>query len=365
MRVAIVSSLASLSEGGLAYSIPNMKCILNEYTAEKVEIFAPSQQRSCSSQFGNAVTPDVYLSKSFRFSPKLIGEICKWQPDLIDIQGLWTYHIIASYIAAQRLKIPYIITPRGMLDGWALKQRSIKKSIATVCYQKFILSSAAGFRVTSERELKNIGELSINNNAYLIPNSLDATAMSSSKNFDRQKTVMFLSRIHYKKGIKDLLEAWSRVQLIEPEWKLEIYGDYDNEFGRKYRSKAQYRDKNIFWKGPVYDDRKIEAFKSSGIFVFPTYSENFSNVVLEALSNGLPVVTTLGASWGDVEKLGFGWLCDNNPTSIANKIVIAIKAGSNAREKMGELGREYVLRNYAGELIATKLSQLYQKILTK
>lgn len=362
INVALIGSRASVEEGGLAYSIPKMKSDLNSAKQVRAEIFAPGERTGRSGEFGDAITSKMHFGNSIRYAAGLVKDICKFKADIIDIQGLWTYHNIAGVRAARQLNVPYIVTPRGMLDSWSLGEKQLKKNLALALYQKKIISAASAIRVTSQRELEHFHRLCLNQNVFLIPNSFDEDLYTGLTDYQREKTVIFLSRIHPKKGIKELLEAWPIVKAKEPEWKLKIYGDYRNKWGSEYRRLSKDIASDIYWMGPVYGQEKAKVFREAGLFILPTFSENFSNVLMEALVNKLPVVTTLGASWGNVEELGLGWICETNSLSISAAILNGIRSGYKRRQLIGAFGRQYVEMNFSMEQVTMQLTNLYNDL---
>ncbi len=118
-----------------------------------------------------------------------------------------------------------------------------------------------------------------------------------------QKTLLFLSRIHHKKGIELLLEAWQRIgKQLRSNWKINIAGNgesnYINNINQLITKKNLVGEIEII--GPKFGEDKIRTYRQADLFVLPTYSENFGIVVAEALAYGIPVITTKGTPWEEL-----------------------------------------------------------------
>ena len=182
------------------------------------------------------------------------------------------------------------------------------------------------------------------------------------KDHQRQRIALFLSRIQQKKGLINLLQAWAKVD--REGWLLRLAGP--DEGGHLREVLRAVRDlgltERVQYVGSVSGEEKRRIYREADLFVLPTFSENFGVVVAEALSFGVPVITTKGAPWRDIETHGCGWWIDIGVEPLAGALSQAIALSDNERRLMGQRGREYI-RRYDWNDIADKTIAAYRWIL--
>lgn len=285
------------------------------------------------------------------------------RPALVHSHGVWqpANHWVAR--AAENWEVPLIIQPRGMLEPWALGQKAFKKRLALALFQQADLDSARVFVATSEMEAENLRRLGLRQPVVIIPNGVDLTiqrpmAVSKDLDPDRERIVLFLSRVHPKKGLLELVTAWSR--LVPSGWRLRIAGPNDgghwNQVERRVRQLGL--GTRIDYLGPVDGSQKTALYQQADLFVLPTFSENFGIVVAEAMAQGLPVITTRGAPWSELETQGCGWWIDMGVEPITRALRTAMLLSDDERRAMGQRGREYV-QQFDWNRIAAQTLDLY------
>jgi glycosyltransferase involved in cell wall biosynthesis len=179
---------------------------------------------------------------------------------------------------------------------------------------------------------------------------------------DEERVALFLSRVHPKKGLLELVRAWAQVA---PEgWRLEIAGpDEGGHWDEVARLVAElHLGDFVRYHGAVEGDRKTALFRRADLFVLPTFSENFGVVVAEALASGVPVITTRSAPWADLESHRCGWWIDVGVEPLAAALRAAMGLSDDERRAMGERGRHYV-RRYDWDEIARQTLALYRWLL--
>ena len=218
--------------------------------------------------------------------------------------GLWLPSNIITALAARRIDMPFIVSPRGMLTPWSLEQGGTKKQLAWKLYQRRILERAAVLHATADSEADGFRNLGLRAPIAIIPNGvvIPDRPRDTVENI-RPQRILFLSRIHPGKGLENLLRAWSTVR--PTGWEILIAGpDEDGHRGTlEVLSKQLGVEDSVRFHGPVDDAKKWELYGSAQLFVLPTHSENFGIVVAEAMAAGLPVITTKGAPWAVLEKI--------------------------------------------------------------
>jgi glycosyltransferase involved in cell wall biosynthesis len=282
--------------------------------------------------------------------------------------GLWQLPVHQMARFARGKGIPYIISPRGMLEPWALNSGRLKKKIALWSYQRKDLELASCLHATSVPEAENIRKLGLNNPIAIIPNGIDLSEFQLPKKEEqlKKKNVLFFSRIHPKKGIELLVEAWQMLdKSLRQDWTVEITGNGSKNYIRNLQKlivQSGLSDE-IKITGPRYGVSKYNAFSQADLFVLPTYSENFGVVVIEALASGLPVITTKGTPWQELPARGAGWWIDAGVEPLKEALSEALSVSTEERKRMGQNGRKLTEENYSIGSVTIKMIQLYNWIL--
>jgi glycosyltransferase involved in cell wall biosynthesis len=285
--------------------------------------------------------------------------------DLVHIHGVW--HPLGHWSArsAASLNIPYIIQPRGMLEPWALNFRRLKKFVAMVLYQKADLMGAHGFIATSDQEADPIKVLCNSDQVAVIPNGVEpARHKVSGLKVSVTKTALFMSRIHPKKGVYELVRAWEK---IRPDgWSLRIVGPDDGgHLERIRRLVVNLRlDDNVRVLGPMYGENREIEYSNADLFVLPTYSENFGIAIAEALSYGIPVLTTKGAPWSSIVANKCGWWIDPGEESLVNALPKAFSISDAERFEMGARAKK-LAANFEWGSVARQTLDFYSKVLSE
>lgn len=308
------------------------------------------------------------------------------QFDIVHIHGIWSprLHNVAKMCRAA--KVPYIIAPRGMLEPWSLKQKWLKKRIARFLYQDKDLKCAAALHATAESEAEQFRKLGFRNPVVISPNGVNLPKEDGKREMgigkSEERRALFVSRMHPKKGVLELVEAFSRLvvshqSLVVNNWVCELVYTLNGEFEREYEAKVKARvhelgleDKFIF-TGPLNDDAKWNAYDRADLFVLPTYSENFGIVVAEALWAGVPVITTKGTPWSELEEYKCGKWIDlpaegSNPSTweALDEALGSMMVMSDAeRGEMGKRGRKLVEEKYTWEAVCKAMVVGYKDIL--
>ena len=286
---------------------------------------------------------------------------------LIHDHGLWLPSNHASVSLARELGLPLVISPRGMLEPWALGWRATKKRLALALYQRRDLESAALLVATSEQEAENLRRFGLRQPIAVIPNGVDlvggkwpcATEAATPR---AVRHALFLGRVHPVKGLENLLGAWAKVQ---PEgWILQLAGpDEGGHLGDVLALAERLGiSDQVQYLGEFDDRAKWDVYRGADLFVLPSFTENFGVAVAEALSQGLPVITTTGTPWEDLRTFGCGWWVAPNGAGLQDALKKAFSLPPDRLVEMGVRGRDYVQR-YDWSVIAGQMLDAYRWVL--
>jgi glycosyltransferase involved in cell wall biosynthesis len=291
------------------------------------------------------------------------------KPDVVHIHGMWSPFLAAFALTARRHGIPYIISPHGMLEPWSLTVRSLRKSLALHSYQGHILGRAAALHATSDMEADNLRRVNGRRvPIFVVPNPVaepshaaghPAGHAPAEPAAQHPRVLLFLSRIHEKKGLNVLLQAWNETR--PAGWRLLIVGSGEEAYVASLkRYCADHAVPDVEFKRHVEAEQRQQVFMNASAFILPSYSENFGNVVAEALIHGLPVITTTGTPWSSIVANRCGWYVA--PTLDALKLALAEATSSDAHtlEAMGARGRAYVTANFTLPAVRHGLLAMYR-----
>ena len=282
---------------------------------------------------------------------------------LVHLHGLWSPKLHQVAAACRRAGVPYVVSPRGMLDPWALSVKKWKKRIARWLYQDRDLKGAAAFHATAELEAEHIRELGFRQPMIIAPNAVELPEkMPEWHRNGKVKTAIFLSRLHPGKGLLTLAEAWSRVR--PKGWRMKVVGP-DN-YGHKREVTAALNRLGIAeeWEfcEPLDDAQKWDAYRSADLLIHPSVSENFGITIAEGLAAGLPVICTKGTPWKDIADHKCGWWIDIGVEPLAQALQAAITLSDEQRQLMGERGQKLIAEKYTWGAVAEKMIKGYEEV---
>ncbi|MGB3167689.1 MAG: glycosyltransferase [Alteraurantiacibacter sp.] len=289
-----------------------------------------------------------------------------YKPDLLHDNGIWLpYSHTLANLAAKRA-LSRVVSIRGMLEPWSMKHKALKKRLAWHLYQKRDLQKAALLHVTAKQEEKAVAAWLPGARMVTVPNAVDLPASVDEAQRDSDPRLAFyIGRIHPKKGLSMLVEAWAKAR---PEgWRLHISGP--DEAGETARlqslvTKHGLADR-IAITGASYGADKDTLFCRASLFVLPTYSENFGIVVAEALAFGIPVLTTTGTPWQELQEQDCGWWVAPETDAIEAALREATAADPAALAAMGARGRALVERDYSWQQAASDMIEAYRNLFAK
>ena len=368
--VRVLHTVAALNEafGGPSRTVPALCSALvpfaewvglasQDFGSGRGKVILPE-----ASQVSLAFARGVYIQAArlavaapARHITKLAADGCA---NIFHDHGVWQPFNHSVALVAGQLGAKRVVSPRGMLMKWSMRRSTARKSLLWRLFQREDLASADGFVATSGEEAADIRQLGFTQPVAVIPNavrlpSADATVSKVGR------TAVFLSRIHPKKGLINLVNAWS---LASPKgWRLIIAGPDEAGHSNQVRTEISRLGLNevIEVRGEVPESDKFRFLAQSDFAVLPSESENFGMVVAEAMSVGVPVIASTGTPWATLRDGGLGWWVKNSPVDLASAIEEAVALSPDGLRRMGQAGRRFVEENYSWSAVAASTSRFY------
>lgn len=290
------------------------------------------------------------------------------------LHGVWEPIILRSVPVLRRHGAPYVLAPHGMLDPYSLSQKAWKKRLALALVYRRMINGAAAIHALNADERDLLAPLGFNPPVEVIPNGVNweaFDALPASGSFRGSHPAvgggpffLFLSRLHHKKGLDVLAEAYAAYAAGGGDWSLVVVGPDGGargDFERRIASHALAERVHVV--GPLYGASKLHALRDAGAFVLPSRQEGFSIAITEALAMGLPVIVTSHCHYPEVEEVGAGIVTPLDAQPFAEAMARVASSGEAKRTAMGEAGRRLVKQRFTWPVIAERTIQLYQRLM--
>lgn len=320
----------------------------------------PLELKNCHVHFIENNNP--FLPKEKKNFIFLLNEI---KPDVFHANCCWLPMSAYTAMWARNAGYHVVYTPHGMLEPWIMKRHYwTKKFPASLLFQKRGIQIANVIHATAESEKHNLTQLGWNNNIEVIPNCVEIDKITMKESWIRNKNILFLSRVHVKKGINFLIEATANLKTELQGYTINIAGEGEESYINELKQLASKLgvENLIHFIGGVYGDKKWELFKKADLFVLPTHSENFGIVVAEALACGTPVITTQGTPWQELESYHCGWWTEIGTEATTKALKEFLQCTETQLEQMGKNGRKLIEEKYSSQKVAQDMVELYKKV---
>jgi poly(glycerol-phosphate) alpha-glucosyltransferase len=380
MRVAVLTNTISRNAGGLFWSVRSL-CKNISSDGCSVQVFAGEDQFSSEDKrVWHGVPLAIFRTVgpgNFGFQVGLQKEIDIFDPDIVHVHGLWTYPSLAA-IRWMRCGKPCLVSPRGMLDPWALRNSGWKKRLAGLLYENAHLHGAACIHALCDSEYEAIRAYGLNNPVAVIPNGVDLPDLESPQPAAAWQTVLiqdskvlfFLSRLHPKKGLTNLLHAWFQVKRSVPsanQWHLVIAGwdQGGHQAELEQLAAALGIMATVHFVGPQFDFAKSASFRGADAFILPSFSEGLPMAVLEAWSYGLPVIMTAACNLPEGFAADAAIRVDPELQSLTTGMTALFEMSTEERKACGKRGRDLVEQCFVWSQIGEQTAAVYRWVLNK
>jgi poly(glycerol-phosphate) alpha-glucosyltransferase len=382
MHIVHILSRTSRNAGGLFETVSGLAHALKHYTHNGIQTsaigvfddkFIPDRhQWKCPI---NVMPPVAWLPEKLLYAPGMYPFLLAEEASVVFCHGLWTHHNLVTLQWARKTGRPFVMVPHGMLDIVDLNKSRLQKWVASKLYMDQLFQKAACVRAISQSEAESIRAYGVRVPICLIPNGVDLPpAGEVAPPAWRQalpagaKVLFYIGRIHPKKGLPALIEAWGRVTPADPcaaGWHLVIAG-WD-QAGHEAELKAQVEKlslgRTVHFVGPLFNGDKDAAFRHVDAFVLPSKSEGLPTVVLEAWSYEVPVLMTPQCNLPEGFAAGAAVRMETNADSIAGSLRQFFRLEEAERKKMAANGRALVANKFAWSAIAAETMALCKWIL--
>lgn len=303
--------------------------------------------------------------RAIGYAPRLARRLAAVDPEVVHTHGLWLWQSAAVHSWSTSCGRPYVVSPHGMLDPWALNNSRWKKRIALALYEGRHLRDAKCLHALCESEHTSFRSFGLTQPVAIIPNGISLPARMARASSGPRRLV-FLGRLHPKKGVRELLAAWAQLSETErDEWRLVIAGWDDGGHEAELRKLAQNAgsDSSVEFAGPVFGVEKEQLLADASAFILPSFSEGLPMAVLEAWSYGLPVVMTDNCNLpeGFASEAAVRVAPDANSIAAGLRGLTHMKRGELAA--MGARGRALVERQFSWPQIAAQMAEVYRWVL--
>lgn len=385
MRILMVIPALGSVYGGPSKIVLELAESLGKLDVD-VDIVATNANGSTTVDFplNQWITQNHYRVQYFSYCDfldyKLTWALTQWlfvnipNYSLVHTHAIFSYPILAAYWICQVYKIPYIATPHGMLEPWALAYKSWKKEAYFSFLEKPSLQKASAIQMTASSEVKQIHKLRLNTKPIFVPNGIhweDFASLPDPKILYHQfpetqnKTlILFLGRIDPKKGLDLLAPAFAQVHQNFSDTHLIIAGPDNTGFlpkAENYFIEAECRD-SVTFTGMLTGDMKYSALSAASIYIAPSYSEGFSMSILEGMASGLPCIFTTACNFPEAKEAQVAKVVEVNQEEIVKALLWCLSHEEEAKE-MGQRARRFILENYTWNKISIKLVEVYRSII--
>lgn len=312
----------------------------------------------------NVIADDITIFQAN--NPEALAK--EFRPDVVHIHGCWNMYVHRMALWCRKNNVYYVFSPHGAWTQWAWQYHHLKKWIAWHLYQRRDANGAAAFHVTVDDEAADVKRLRLSQPIYIAP--LGVSIPNERRMIptvdQHDKVLLYLGRIHPKKNLHGLLEAWKKIPSdTQNGWELIIAGKPSPGQDSYHAKLKKIATKNVSFVGEIVGSEKERLYQISKCFILPSFSENFGSVVLEALINGTPVITTTGTPWSNIVEQKCGWQCEPTVEAIQETLIKAMSMSESSLIDMGQRGRQFAYENYSWRHSSQILINAYQKILDK
>lgn len=371
MKIAILTGSISRLSGGLFDAVRELYLAVNDERIEMNVYSFLDEYSNYDIRYWENIQIKLFQNKNlFLFSIELKKEILKSDTDILHIHGLWRYpHLFINSWKRKTCK-PVVVTPHGMLDPYILKmQGPVKRFIGRFLF-KNTFNVIDCYHALCKKEMQDIRAYGLKQPVAIIPNGINLPNENIKfQSFDDKNHLLYLGRLHPKKGVDLLIKAIAGIKLENSlflnNWTIDIVGwDHENTKKSLEELVVKYElEDNIIFHGGLFGEDKIRMYAISDAYILPSYGEGLPMTVLEAWSWNLPVLITENCNLPEGFDAKAAIKIDTNVDSVINGLEKLFNMSDEDRIKMGQNGYELVKEEFTWNSSAKKMTILYNWLL--
>ena len=287
----------------------------------------------------------------------------------LHIHGLWEQSTSAAVSAAREMGVPYVLSAHGMLEPWALASKGLKKLLYAILVERGNVGGAACLHALTRAEADQYVAFGAQCPIVIIPNGVDvpshvdpALFLGSFPTVAGKRIVLFLGRLHPKKGLDVLLESWALLAPLFPEAQLVIAGpDCEGMQDRLTTFVSQHDlQGSVLFTGMLDGTMKWSALAAAEAFVLPSHSEGLSVSVLEAMGVGLPVIVTTACNLPEVAEYRAGWQIEPTLDRLTSAVSDLLNNSAVQNAEIGTRGAALVQAHFTWATVARQMADVYR-----
>jgi len=370
--LAVIEMIRALNDEGIQGCIATTNDNGNQLLS--VPLNRWTEYEGVSIQFFSRFSPSITPIREFAFSSQLTYWL--WENiatfELVHIHAIFSFPSTMAMVIARLHQVPYVVSPHGLLTTWALQQGSVKKQVYLNLIEKKNLNCGHKIHYTSDQEQQEATPLNLSATSFIQPLGLTLPkAIVDSRDELRnylnlppdQSIILFLSRLHPKKGLDYTIPALARLQQKDFFFLLVGEGTADYETEIEALLEAHHLISRTLRPGFVTGRLKNLFLQGSDLFVLNSYSENFGLAVLEAMASGLPVITSPNVAFSSMlQSQNLCFIVPQEVAAIADKISYSLDHPAEVQE-MAQRAKKYVSENFTWNQVAKNLIKIYQQII--
>jgi len=365
LRIGMLVGSTTTLGGGVPQAVQSLSRTLAARGNIEIEIFSLAHDPKHGLDFGGLplhVAP-VLGPRGFSYAPSLLDMLLRRDLDCLHVHGIWMYLSLAAQRWHARTGRPYVVSPHGMLDPWAMRHQRLKKRAARLLYEDAHIGQAACLHALCEAERSAIRMLGYAAPIAIVPNGVDPIPLDASdRPGAREKVLLFLGRVTPKKHVLELLEAWSMLK-DHRGWRLAVVGPIDAGYADRLGEILQpIPDAQL--AGPAYGSGRAAAYRSAHAFVLPSVSEGLPMGALEALSCGLPSLLTPQCNLPEAFAADAAFEIAGDAEALARGLAELFDTPDARLREMGENGRRLIAARFTWPKAAAGIEAIYRRITT-
>lgn len=359
-RIGLLTASASRFGGGVFEAVVRQAAMIRSLGGKPV-IFALEDAHSVedAARFAPSAVNvfPVFGPRQIGFTPDLVPALVKADLDMLHLHGIWMYPSRAGSVWARRTGRPYAISPHGMLDPWITRRGRLKKAIARLGYERTSWRRAAAFHALTGKETKDIARETGRDDIRVIANPAPPLTLTLDGSIGFK--VVYIGRIHAKKNLEALVEAWVAASLPE-DARLVIAGwGTPADVGRLQRA-VSAAGPQVQFVGAKYGSEKADLLRSARFTILPSFSEGLPMAVIEGWAAGVPAIITTHCNLPAGTAAGAALPCETDTASIAATLEQAAALDTSAWHLMSQAAQALAGGEFSEASVAAQWAAFYR-----